>query len=343
MRSQERGSGLIMLLIGSTMLLLIASRMRASRRLHSQASLKIINDFAASHRKLRHHTSILNSTTHGQDRSLKGMDIQLERTTYKIPTVLDVNLVNWDDTPSDDVHHNDANKQHEVPIFWHILKSGGTTIKLMYATCYNFVEACETGGWIEAIGIEEENMKKLKDEEEMLKQQLDGSSVLASQQEEIQKSQEIIFTNLMQQQNTQTVVDDSESPLLLRRLQEQMQLPLNLPLRIVDAGDGRKYVNVDVTTLTGIQNAVDRGFVSNHLADVMFTPLLVDATAKLLNGDGNKGRLFSIFRHPIDRVVSVMSKWALSSLELKYLLCSPYSYIDKYVLLPPKGNMGTNI
>ena len=183
----------------------------------------------------------------------------------------------------------------------------------MYATCYNFVEACETGGWIEAIGIEEENMKKLKDEEEMLKQQLDGSSVLASQQEEIQKSQEIIFTNLMQQQNTQTAADDSESPQLLRRLQEQMQLPLNLPLRIVDAGDGRKYVNVDVTTLTGIQNAVDRGFVSNDLADVMFTPLLVDATAKLLNGDGNKGRLFSIFRHPIDRVVRFMSKQVFGS------------------------------
>ena len=312
MRLHER-SGLMML-IGSMMLLLIASRIRASPRLHSQASLKIINDtFTASHRKLRHHTSILNSTTHGQDRSLKGMSIQLERTTYKIPTVLDVNLVNWDDTPSDDVHHNDANKQHEVPIFWHILKSGGTTIKLMYATCYNFVEACETGGWIEAIGIEEENMKKLKDEEEMLKQQLDGSSVLASHQEEIQKSQEIIFTNLMQQQNTQTAADDSESPQLLRRLQEQMQLPPDLPLRIVDAGDGRKYVNVDVTTLTGIQNAVDRGFVSNHLADVVFTPLLVDATAKLLNGDGNKGRLFSIFRHPIDRVVRVMSKQAFGS------------------------------
>ena len=251
------------------------------------------------------------------------MGIQLERTTYKIPTILDVNLVNWDDRPSE-IHHRDENKQHEVPIFWHILKSGGTTIKLMYATCYNFVEACETGGLIESIEIEESKLKKLKDEEETLKQQLDGISVLAPHQEEIQKSQEIIFANLMQQHNTQTEMEDPESPSLLRRLQEQdqMQLPPNLPLRIVDAGDGRKYVNVDVTTRTGIQNAADRGFVSNHLVDVIFTPLLVDVTAKLLSNsvDGNRGRLFSIFRHPIDRVVRVMLQQASRLLECSTLL-----------------------
>jgi hypothetical protein len=77
-----------------------------------------------------------------------------------------------------------------------------------------------------------------------------------------------------------------------------------LPLRIVDSGDGRKYVNVDVTTSSGIQNAVQRGFVSSHLADVIFTPLLVENTVKLLDGGENKGRLFAMFRHPVDRVVS---------------------------------------
>lgn len=32
-----------------------------------------------------------------------------------------------------------------IPFFWHIAKSGGTTIKHMYSDCYGLVEACESG------------------------------------------------------------------------------------------------------------------------------------------------------------------------------------------------------
>ena len=32
-----------------------------------------------------------------------------------------------------------------VPVFWHILKSGGTTFKDMYGECFHFVEASESG------------------------------------------------------------------------------------------------------------------------------------------------------------------------------------------------------
>jgi hypothetical protein len=35
--------------------------------------------------------------------------------------------------------------ENDVPIFWHILKSGGTTFKDMYGECFNFVEASESG------------------------------------------------------------------------------------------------------------------------------------------------------------------------------------------------------
>ena len=33
----------------------------------------------------------------------------------------------------------------ESPFFWHVPKSGGTSVKHMYSDCYNLVEACESG------------------------------------------------------------------------------------------------------------------------------------------------------------------------------------------------------
>lgn len=291
-------------------------------------------------RRLRQTFNAASNATmhHHYNRSLI-MGIHLERTVYKIPSILDANLVSWNDRPSTPFHHS-SNKEHELPIFWHILKSGGTTMKLMYATCYNLVEACETGGWIEAIKAEEEKLAQLQQEEGRLEKQL-----LAEQQqqqdhhyqqlvegeidihqEEIQKSQEIMFANLMQQQNPQSEVvqtkndDDqrrflqeqwqlwqaSQETQLQPQEQKQPQIQPRLPLQIVDSGDGRLYVNVDITTPAGIQNAADRGFVSSNLADVLFTPLLVEATSKLLNKETDKkGRLFAVFRHPVDRVVSI--------------------------------------
>jgi hypothetical protein len=287
-------------------------------------------------RRLRQtiNTSI-NETISNHNRSLI-LGIHLERTVYKIPSILDANLINWNDRPSTPFHHT-SNKEHELPIFWHILKSGGTTMKLMYATCYNLVEACETGGWIEAIKAGEEKLAKLQEEEGRLEQQL----LLEQQQqehhyqqlaknendihqEEIQKSQEILFAYMVQQQNSQSedlqTIDDDDQH---RFLQEQWQLwqssqepqqqpqeaknqQPKMPLQIVDSGDGRLYVNVDITTPSGIQNAADRGFASSNLADVLFTPLLVEATSKLLSKQNdNKGRLFAVFRHPVDRVVSI--------------------------------------
>ena len=238
-----------------------------------------------------------NTTIHSRNRSLV-MGIQLQRTIYKIPTVMDKNLVDWNDRPA----NLNANKLGEVPLFWHILKSGGTTVKLMYATCYNFVEACETGMMVEAIAREEEKLKRLKDEEEKLQMQIhqlqsEGGSV-DRHQEEIQKSQEIMFANLMQEQQSYQIEDQNN---VQRLLQQQ---GIEIPLRIVDPGDGRKYVNVDVTTPIGIQDAVDRGFASSHLADIIFTPLIVEATKMLLNEETNRGRLFAVFRDPIDRATS---------------------------------------
>lgn len=78
-------------------------------------------------------------------------------------------------------------------------------------------------------------------------------------------------------------------------------------LRVVISEDGRKYVNVDVTTPEGILDASRRGFASSDLADVIFSPLLIESAESLLpRRDGARGgRMFAVFRHPVERVVSI--------------------------------------
>jgi hypothetical protein len=63
------------------------------------------------------------------------------------------------------------------------------------------------------------------------------------------------------------------------------------------------FVNVDVTTATGIERAVRMGFAESGLAGLVASPLLYEANK--LFARNNQGRLFAIFRHPVDRAVSM--------------------------------------
>jgi hypothetical protein len=62
--------------------------------------------------------------------------------------------------------------------------------------------------------------------------------------------------------------------------------------------DGRKYVNVDTTTVEGIDRAFALGLVSSGLADVIYSPLVHDASS--LFSPENQARLFVIMRHPVE-------------------------------------------
>mmetsp|Transcript_38953 Transcript_38953/g.71401 ORF Transcript_38953/g.71401 Transcript_38953/m.71401 type:complete len:1095 (+) Transcript_38953:195-3479(+) len=63
------------------------------------------------------------------------------------------------------------------------------------------------------------------------------------------------------------------------------------------------YVNVDTSTHQGIARAKNLNLVSSGLADVVISPLLHDAST--LFTPTRRGRMFTIFRHPVERAASL--------------------------------------
>ena len=124
-------------------------------------------------------------------------------------------------------HHSDRG----VPFFWHILKSGGTTVKELYTTCYRMIEANEIG-----------------------------------------------------------VTEGHEN---------------DEDLAIVDFR-GARYVNVDTTTLAGIQKAKEMGLVKSRMSDIIFSPYIIEVATDLFVKDYDvPGKMFSVFRDPVERVTSM--------------------------------------
>lgn len=80
------------------------------------------------------------------------------------------------------------------------------------------------------------------------------------------------------------------------------------------------FVNVDPTTPDGIKHAFDMGFADAHLADLTVTPKLY-AIDNLFKPE-SKGRVISMFRHPIERATSMLNY-------LKYAEWEP-TYIDEF-------------
>lgn len=123
----------------------------------------------------------------------------------------------------------DHDHDHGTPFYFHILKSGGTSVKDFYAICYGMVVANEVGGKDRAVEEDE--------------------------------------------------------------------------LQIVD-NDGARYVNVDTTEWEGIQRAKHLGFVESRMADVIFSPHVNEIAAELFIPEV-PGKMFTIFRDPVERVISL--------------------------------------
>ncbi len=73
-------------------------------------------------------------------------------------------------------------------------------------------------------------------------------------------------------------------------------------LQLVDL-EGQKFVNVDISTNQGIRRAVNMGFAESDLTDVAISSLLHDSAP--LFSPKKKAKMFTMFRHPVDRMVSM--------------------------------------
>jgi len=136
----------------------------------------------------------------------------------------------------------------DVPIFLHIPKAGGSTIKDMLGMCHRFVMADEMG---------------IKDGHE-----------------------------------------------------NETEIAVVYPGGGPSGQDRSPFVNVDTTTVEGILRASEMGFADSGLADAVITPLLHEANA--LFTPTAKGRLFTVFRHPVERAISMFYYLQIADWEPTY-------------------------
>lgn len=124
----------------------------------------------------------------------------------------------------------------DIPMFWHIPKAGGSSIKDAMGGCHRFIQATE-------FGVTDGHIND--------------------------KEVAIVYPAVP------GAADTDRSP----------------------------FVNIDSTTVAGIQRARDMKFADSQLADVVVSPFVFELND--LFTQTAKGRLFSVFRHPIERAVSM--------------------------------------
>eukprot|EP00581_Thalassiosira_minuscula_P014568 CAMPEP_0183713170 /NCGR_PEP_ID=MMETSP0737-20130205/8101_1 /TAXON_ID=385413 /ORGANISM="Thalassiosira miniscula, Strain CCMP1093" /LENGTH=1188 /DNA_ID=CAMNT_0025941921 /DNA_START=135 /DNA_END=3701 /DNA_ORIENTATION=- len=74
-------------------------------------------------------------------------------------------------------------------------------------------------------------------------------------------------------------------------------------LKVLHFSGHVSYVNVDTSTHEGIDRAKNLDLVSSGLSDVVISPLLHEASS--LFTPTRRGRMFTIFRHPVERAASL--------------------------------------
>ena len=80
--------------------------------------------------------------------------------------------------------------------------------------------------------------------------------------------------------------------------------------------DRSPFVNVDTTTVEGISRAREMGFADSGLADAVVTPFIFEAND--LVTPTARGRLFTVFRHPIERAISMFYYLQIADWEPTY-------------------------
>jgi len=131
--------------------------------------------------------------------------------------------------------NTDLYEESDSPVFWHIPKAGGSTVKDIMGTCHRFTMASEAG-----------------------------------------------------------VAEGHDQDTEIRVVR---------PGGVPADQDPSPFVNVDTTTVAGIKRAGQLGLAESGLADSIVTGFIFDADSMF--SPNARGRLFTVFRHPVDRAVSL--------------------------------------
>ncbi|KAL7540245.1 hypothetical protein ACHAXR_009968 [Thalassiosira sp. AJA248-18] len=153
----------------------------------------------------------------------------------------------------------------DVPFYWHVPRSGGGTVNDVLGSCLHLTLAADAGGG-------------------------EGHG-----QEEVCRSIPLFFFAFPTLQPT-IIHSKFTSRASLNIINTQT-------LKILHFGHSVSYVNVDTSTHQGISRAKNLNLVSSGLADVVISPLLHEAST--LFTPTRRGRMFTIFRHPVERAASL--------------------------------------
>jgi hypothetical protein len=100
--------------------------------------------------------------------------------------------------------------------------------------------------------------------------------------------------------------------------------------------DRSPFVNIDSSTVAGIQRAKSLGFADSQLADIVVSPFVFECND--LFTQTARGRLFSVFRHPIERAISMFYYIQVAvSLFIYFSLFHCNSYALNFHLVYPTG------
>jgi len=76
-------------------------------------------------------------------------------------------------------------------------------------------------------------------------------------------------------------------------------------LSIIEASNGGKYVNVDTTSVKGIQRAKDMDLIRSGFADVIVSNFIYEVSTLFESQSQRSGKCFTLIRDPLERAVSM--------------------------------------
>jgi hypothetical protein len=67
---------------------------------------------------------------------------------------------------------------------------------------------------------------------------------------------------------------------------------------------GGKYLNVDMTTILGLERARNSQLANSGLVNILYSPLFYPVAEKIFDAN-HTGRMFALVRHPVARAIAV--------------------------------------